>query len=125
MKEFTAVQDRSESPNPETGSGRTRGRRQFTAAMLLSGALILMLYGSHAASAQQNLVKGKGTMTAVFQDSVVIDGKGFLITWTTKVFTMHNVRTRITDLKLPVLVRYEYVYTPQGPVIKKLSETGE
>jgi hypothetical protein len=94
----------------------------MTIVILLS--TVLMLFAIQTVDAQERIIKAQGTLTEVSKDSVTIDNGGYNITWSTKVYDMNGKQITIENLQLPVKVKFEYVNTDKGPVVRLMRAVG-
>lgn len=85
--------------------------------------VFLLLLGGAAFASSDTTVRADGRMTAREGDgSVVIDGKGFLVSPGARIESADGRSILLSALKLPAQVRFSYRYTPDGPVIVQIRE---
>jgi len=113
--------DTKASAHVVSGNGFTR--RLLLFVMMLS--VVIMLIAVQTVFAQERVVQAEGKATEVEREAVIIDRAGYITTRTTKVFDLGGKRVRIEDLRLPIKVRFEYVYTDKGPVILSITAVGD
>jgi hypothetical protein len=126
----TADNDRSRRPWGLASllrlSRRTNGPEHkwlaMTVVILLS--TVLALFAVQTVFAQERIIKADGILTEVSKDSVTIDKGGYTISWSTKVYDMDGKRITIENLQLPVKVKFEYVNTDKGPVVRSMRAVG-
>ncbi|HUJ19492.1 MAG TPA: hypothetical protein VL197_16015 [Nitrospirota bacterium] len=97
--------------------------RLLPVMMILS--LVLMWSSLQTSFGQDRVVKAEGIVTAVADEAVFIDRRGYIINRTTKVFDVNGKRVKMDDLQYPVKVKYEYLYTDKGPLVQVLRAVGQ
>ncbi len=86
-------------------------------------AVFTLLYATGHAGSEGKLTKATGTLTSIEQDgTVIIDGSGYGVSSTARIYGGREGRTSLDKLLLPVRVQFEYEHTNRGPVIKVLKE---
>jgi hypothetical protein len=94
----------------------------MTIVILLS--TVLVLFAVQTVVAQERIVKAEGILTEVSRASAVIDKGGYILSWNCKVFDLDGKWIKIEDLQVPVKVKYEYINTGKGPVIRWMRVKG-
>lgn len=69
------------------------------------------------------LIRASGELNAMERDgSLLIDGKGYLISGSAQVQDDQGKSISISKLKLPTRISFEFRYTPNGPVITRIKQ---
>ncbi len=130
MKKPTTCHDRGRRPGVAALFSRSSGRmnnlqhRWPALAIVIVLFTALALFAMQTAGAQERTVKADGIVTEITEESATIDNRGYIVSPSTRVFNMDGKRIKIENLKLPVKVKFEYVYTEQGPVIQSMRAVG-
>ncbi len=141
MKRIEETSDRNASYPTRSAhralSGR-QGRWSALVILALLGMFVLCL-AEAAISAETHRPKGKGTLTTVRDDGMAIieesgtgeDGspavqeRGYRLSPHVLVLDSRGKKTSLEKLMLPAVVRFEYLYTPNGPEIRLIRELGQ
>jgi len=93
-------------------------------SVLLMGVMVVCWSGP-AYPAETSRPHLTGKLTAIEDDTVVIDNGGYLLDRSVRVLDSSGKRSSLDMFTLPAKVYIEYVYTEKGPIIKLIREVGQ
>lgn len=95
-------------------------RRELFRILAIGCLLVFVASGAVFAAGKG---KGNGTLTSLEEDgSVVVDGKGYLLSPSVIVQDSRGERLAVRNLSLPCYIYFEYEYTREGFMIILIKE---